>query len=450
MHMGTVADLLSGLFGLHGYTVSPEAALEGRSGAVYTVPILAESESGTIVVSGHLDGSPLERDAIDEFARCVADVGADRGVLLHLGEEAAEPAGHVVLWDRATLVRLLGETRLAEALGDPLPEMPLEQPHRVAETFEELLPEAFRAAAPDPEPAYAMEAILEVAEPTAASPRLDLDIPELPPMPEPDPIAPFPHLATPPVAMAAPVAAPAPVIAMPMPAPMAPPMAPAPAAAPATPFAAPWSPPTVAAAPAKPARKAPTRPVLPARVTLEDAKRKVKDRLFSVRMTEVLLHPVHLFDYEVDVLQEGKISCDTRDGRVQVHGSDKSALEVDPDQCNPDGPSLLAPDHPYQSTERVLRIQEERANPAALAHVVARHTRTVEVRVPDANNSLFYTERRKVEPKPEQVRLRHLGVFFRPAWRLHGDNGYVDVDAVDGRELDSQLRGSRTDAVLLD
>lgn len=534
MHMGTVADLLSGLFAQHGFAVSPEAALEGRSGTVYTVPILAESAAGAIVVSGHLDASPLERAEVDEFARCVADVGADRGVLLHMGETLAEPAGTVLLWDRATVARLLGEARLAEALGEAPPELPLERPAAPAvhlpETVDELLPEAFRGAVAEAEAPLevdmaALEAVMAPMTPSApaatAAPSAPLapasfaatgsmqlqldDIPALPPLPEPDPIAPFPELppapmaapmpplappaplpsmampapatrVRPPMGAAAPMAAPAemeapaspgfsapwtalaaPVpVAMPAPAaampavPVAPPVAVAPVASNPSPFTAPWSPPTTPATPPKPARKPPSRPVLPVRVTLEDAKRKVKDRLFSVRMAELLLHPVHLYDYEVDVLQEGKISCDTRDGRVQVHGSDKSTLEVDPDQCNPDGPSLLPPDHPYQTTERVLRIPEERAAPVAVGHAIARHTRTVEVRVPDANNSLFYTERRKVEPKPDQVRLRPLGIHFRPAWRLHGDNGHVDLDAVDGRELDAQLRGSRTDAVLLD
>ena len=45
---------------------------------------------------------------------------------------------------------------------------------------------------------------------------------------------------------------------------------------------------------------------------------------------------------------------------------------------------------------------------------------------------------------------RVLGVHFRPVWRLHGDNGYVDVDALDGREVDVQLVGSRHGAMMLE
>ncbi|MCA1819212.1 MAG: hypothetical protein LC620_04040, partial [Halobacteriales archaeon] len=103
MHMKPLAALLEELFTLHGHQVTSEAPLEGRSGSVYTIPILAESDGRALVVSGHLDGSPFAPQAVAEFAETVADVGADLGILVHTGPcdpAAAAAAGKVVLWDR--------------------------------------------------------------------------------------------------------------------------------------------------------------------------------------------------------------------------------------------------------------------------------------------------------------------------------------------------------------
>jgi hypothetical protein len=193
-----------------------------------------------------------------------------------------------------------------------------------------------------------------------------------------------------------------------------------------------------------------SRDVLPVRVSLDDAKRRVKDRLFSVRAAEVLLQPVHFFDYECDVLKDGSLACDTLDGRVQVHGSDKGTLDVDPDATNPLAPSLLTAGHGLPVEERVLRVTEDRARQLAHQHVTRKHTRNVSVRIPDHNNGLFYMENRKVAPTSDQIRLTHAGMYLRPVWRLHGANGIVDIDAVDGREVMSELRGNRTDAILLE
>jgi len=205
-----------------------------------------------------------------------------------------------------------------------------------------------------------------------------------------------------------------------------------------------------AAAGAQPPFPNASLPTLPVRIKVEDAKRRVKDRLFSIRAVEILLQLVHLFEYECDLLKEGSLEYDTHDGRIQVHGSDKTTLDVDPDVTNPHAPSLLSDGHPYTVEERVLRVAQDRAQQLAFQHVVTKHTRKVSVRVPDHNNSLFYTEKRNVAPTSQQIRLHHIGVHLRPVWRLHGSNGIADIDATDGRELMSEIRGGRTDAMMIE
>ena len=69
---------------------------------------------------------------------------------------------------------------------------------------------------------------------------------------------------------------------------------------------------------------------------------------------------------------------------------------------------------------------------------------------PDHHNSWRYTGRRKVEPSADQIRIRSLGIHFRPVWRMMGKNGQIDLDAMDGREVFSEVRGGRTDAMVVD
>lgn len=402
--MGTVVRLLEQLLGRHGHTVSLDADLEGRSGAIYTVPLLAEREMA-VLVTGHLEPTPLTAERVASFAETVADTGAALGVLVHLGPleagAAAAGQGRVALWSRDQLTRLLGETDLCEALGHAPPELPLEptlsvRGPAIAESVADLLPPAF-----------------SVPEPQLDMTGLDLGalVAEAATAPRPAPLPPVP--------------APAPSYAPP-PAQLPPPPAPA------------------------PPRPTASRPLLPVRVTEQDARRKVKDKLFGIERVELVLQPVHLFDYECDQLKEGSLAYDTLDGRVQVNASDKSLLDVDPDVANPEAPTLLAANHGLTVTERVVRIPEERALELARQHVTRKHVRSVEVRVPDHHNSLLYTERRKVEPTPDQIRLRPLGIHFRPVWRLMGRNGQIDLDALDGREVFSEVRGGRTDAMVVD
>ncbi|HEX2066922.1 MAG TPA: hypothetical protein VHI93_08935 [Candidatus Thermoplasmatota archaeon] len=401
MHMGTVVHLLERLLGRHGHTCSLDTDLEGRSGTIYTVPLLAEREHATLATV-HLDPAPLTAARVASFAQTVADTGAAVGLLVHLGPleagAAAAGEGRVALWGRDQFVRLLGETDLCEALGLELPGLPLDPAPAargpvLAESALDLLPPAF--SLPGPHLDLAGLDLGAVAEAANARPAL--------PSPAAPPVASIPSL----------------------------------------------SPQSAPPAPAAP-RPVASRPLLPVRVTEQDARRKVKDKLFGIGRVELLLQPVHLFDYECDQLREGSLAYDTLDGRIQVNASDKGVLDVDPDVANPDAPTLLAAGHGLPVTERVVRIPEERALELARQHVVRKHVRSVEVRVPDHHNSLLYTERRKVEPTPDQVRLRPLGIHFRPVWRMMGRNGQIDLDALDGRELFSEVRGGRTDAMVVD
>ncbi len=393
MALRQLVERLLEAFTRNGWEVSLDAELEGRSGQVHAVPLLAEWD-GQAVVLDAVESTTLEPEQVEAFAAAVADAGADRGILVHMGEGHVAGVGSVVVWGRATVARVLGDLVLADVVGGSVT-LPL-----------------------DPDPGTA--ASFPIAEPELELPGLDALLPtgfldpepELPPvpaaLPPPTPQAPIPSgpfgslmAALPPVA---------PTVIPPY-APVAPPRA-----APAAPFV----PFTIG------------KPTMPVRLLVADAHAKVADRLFGVERVELLLQPVHLFDYEVDLLKEGKLAYDTTEGQLQVNASDKATADVDPDLANPNAPTRLAAGHGHPITERVVRVTPERALELARAFVAKKHTRTIEQRVHDSRNSLYYSERKKVAPTNDQIRLTPLGLVLRPVWRLWGGNGHVDVDAVDG------------------
>jgi hypothetical protein len=212
--------------------------------------------------------------------------------------------------------------------------------------------------------------------------------------------------------------------------------------------AAPTMVPVIASVSAATSMPQTTHRMLPLRLDIQAASSKVAQKLFGIDRAELILQPVHLFDYEVDSFKDGSLETDTLDGRIEVNGSDKSIHIVDPDVCNPDARGVAMPN--VTPTERVMRVNSERARQLALTHIGKHHAKAVDVRIPDHHSGLYYAERRKIEPRPEQMRIAPLGVFFRPVWRLHGSNGQIDVDAVDGREVFAEVRGNRTDAIIID
>lgn len=594
--MPSLVELLEATFRAHGATVTVEAQLEGRSGTVYTVPILAEENDEATLVMGHLDDGTVPDEVIQELLATVQDTGATRGILCHAGAAPAHVPEGITLWDRNLLSARVGNALVSEALesdpgpleldayaeaaatslNDVLPDAFLEReetlevalpdelpdwtgisPEHITDDADTgpVLPEASAPTAPavhpsateeEPTHAWDLSALSEMS--TALATQEPAPNPE-PPVAQPAALPPPPSLpafippqeAVPeaPVAAAAPIRQPQATRGLdrllaehartPVPrstldpgaglsldidvdpltpfpeipanvAPTPPPPAPRPnppeptihlppafgslqaAVAPArsrSPVIDAEAKPSATGGPsglsslveaaqalARPPRAEPnllpelaptgpaghvprtSHPLLPVRVSLQEARKSVSEKLFGFRHAELLLQPVHFFDYEVDLFKEGSLATDTADGRIQVHGSDKTVSDIDPDVANPEAQGQPIPAMP--STERVMRVSSERARQLAIAYIAKKHTRAVDVRIPDHRSSIYYAERRKVEPQPEQIRLQPAGIYIRPIWRLHGSNGQMDVDAVDGHEVDAMVHGHRTDAIVLE
>lgn len=382
-------DVMAEALTVHGYACTRQAALEGRSGTVYTVPLLAESEEHAFILDIQTD-DPLPMAAVADMADVADDVGADAAVLCHLGTPEG-PAHNVVLWDESETTRVIGDARLSEALGKPPAPLRLTTSELVAESVTELLPPAFQ---PDVD--------LAAMETMGAEPE-----------PEEDLLGGFAALA-----------AAADDNELQMPDPLALPEDPTP-----TTF---------------------EHQLLPIRITPDEGRARLHGKLDRIDSVQMIMQPVHLLDYECDLLAEGSLRYDTVAGRVQVHGTDKAVIEVDPEAVDPQGFTKLADVPDLPGHERTLRVQDDRARQRSTDFLMEAHSRMVDVEVDDEENGFSYTEKKAVAPRPDHVRLHHLGIFHRVAWRFIGPSGHVDMDALTGETLDEVLANAHHDTMIID
>lgn len=467
-----LASLLAEVFAAQGWRTTQDAALEGRSGTVYGAPVLVETEGLVVLVERRGRDDRVRAGLIAEMQRVVADTGADIGLLAYLGDidddarhAASDPqvAQRIVLWDKTLLTLLVGSTRLAHATGTPLPTLPLEHaplaPPRA--WFDEPPAPTGDFAAPwDPAPARGQavpaphEAMREMA-PRQPTPR-ELAWHEAGPTPHegaPHPDT-SPHGAhqsatdfgdvLPPAFQDVDLGALERVGGLDSFFDAEPASGPRVGLLPD-----PWA--SATPAPPPPAPTPTMHPALPPRIRQEKAAQMVQDRLFGVRgAAELVLQPVHLFDYECDLLTEGSLRYDTVAGRVEVHGTTKDVRDVDPVWIDPAKAGPLPTDLQVPVDQRVLRVSDALA--AQLAHeaLLKAHSRIVQIESADEEDDVIVMERRDVSPRPDQVRVQPRGVVLRPFWRLRGGNGACLVDAITGEVVGEQLRTYDPDAMVIE
>jgi hypothetical protein len=479
MHVRRVANQLADLFARHGVAVEVDATVTGRTRTSYRLPLVLRTAEGPVLVDGDLEAASLDDGTVLRMYLTAVDCGA-RALLLHSGTvpDAARAfcGDKVTLWPQADAVALLGQSLWNAALGAPLPALPLTLPGPAAAPIVVVAPApepAKASAAPAPEPAAEVLAGTETIPPSPptgapAEPYIDLEAaPSATPAMDLETgvdvvVTTLPTDAADELASAEPL-----VAEMPPPPVELPPafrplpegrLAPRPEDAGAEHAAAVAEveanglqmPPAFRGEPTQQALPVPdgSRGLLPARITLEEARAKVGDRLFGIEEWELILQPVHLFDYSVDVLRAGSLAADTTHGLLQVNGTDRRVTAVPAGAIDPPARVFAAPD--LTVMDKVLRVSPERAAGVAREWATAQHGKTVHVNLAGVDDAFDLVERRTVGPTSGQVHLNPLGIWHRPFWRLWGSNGHVDLDAVEGSVIEADLKDSNPDFLLVD
>ncbi len=431
MHMRHIASALAHLFERHGHDVSLDAAIPGRTGADYVLPLAAWHDGEWLLVDGDLS-TPASEMAVHRLLMACIDTGA-RGIYCHAGsaDAAARNAclDQVLLWDRETLALLLGQTQIADAMGEAPPRLSLGFPTPTpAEQNLNPVPNVVVAATEgehlEEQPSEAAMAFAEL----------------MPPEPVREERAAESLGEVLPAAFQAVMA----------------PLTPAPAAEreldwEASPAVAPASVATVNI-PALQVLEVPSgsNGILAIKLSLPEAKQRVADRLMGWEQADLVLQPIHLFDYTVEVLQQGSLATDSKRGRIEINGTDRTVRPIT-DHIKLAGEAMPVPEASVTVMEKILRVNDARALQVATEWVDAQHSKTVRVASGDPDDEFALTELRRIAPTSGQVTLTPLGLWHRPFWRLWGDNGHVDIDAVDGAVLDEELRCvADSDAILIE
>ena len=486
--MRRVANQLADLFARHGLTAEVDATVIGRTRTAYRFPVVLRLGQ-VVLLDGDLENETVDDGSVLRLYLAATDVGA-KALFVHSGTvpaSAREYCGdRVTLWSKDEIVAAIGLTAWNSALGLPLPALPT-LPLPVP------APLAAPPVAPPPAPTTVApaETVIPPLAPTPLVPMPDagpvlatpaaeaptdsfIDLDDAPQAPVMDletgeavAVTTLPRTEADEMATAEPLPAPAPLATEPAPTSLKevlpeafldPMPIPDPAAAPSNPGAVSGTgaplfelPPAFRpAAEGKPALPVPegSNGLLPARVTLEDARRAVSDRLFGIEEWELILQPVHLFDYAVDVLRGGSLNMDTDRGRIQVNGTDRKVTATDPAASDPPARVFATPE--LVVMDKVLRVSPERAEQVARQWATELHGKTVHVPMSGADDGFDLTERRTVSPTSGQVTLRPLGVWHRPFWRLWGSNGHIDLDAVEGHVLDEEIKTADPDFLVVE
>ncbi|MFA5942911.1 MAG: hypothetical protein WC876_00400 [Candidatus Thermoplasmatota archaeon] len=482
--MRRIANQLADLFAHHGHSAEVDATVTGRTRTTYRFPLVVRGER-TLLVDGDIESDFLDDGSVLRLYLAATDVGA-KALFVHSGTAPASAREYcgdrVTLWSKDEIIAALGLTAWNSALGLPLPALPLvssvapvapvlrnqEPTERVEPQSPVVSVPSLLPSAPEPavlEPAPVLPDLVPAMEPVT-EPFIDLDDAPTPKVMDLETgdevqVTTLPKTEADELATAQRLPVPEPVLAT-EPAPTTlkeilpdafqvkarPPMVEAPAAdGPALFELPPAFRPTPGEGAALPVPEG-SNGLLPARVTLDEAKRAVSDRLFGIEEWELILQPVHLFDYAIDLLREGSLNVDTERGRIQVNGTDRKVTSTDPAASNP--PARVFATSELVVMDKVLRVSPERAEQVARAWATELHGKSVHVPMSGADDGFDLSERRTISPTSGQVTLNPLGVWHRPFWRLWGSNGHVDLDAVEGHALDEEIKTANPDFLVVE
>lgn len=416
MHLTALRPLVADLLEAHGYSVHDDESLEGRSGAVYHVPVVAEGDQ-VLLLEFKDSPDPVEPEDVDYLGRLIDDAGADHAVLIHQGPASRSLVARddVSLWGPERLRLLLGDHLLHTQTESPLRPLPIGAAARrdpreeVGDRPFHIPPPPVGITAPREEDTAA---VADVSLPTLTDDGFADLLPSA--FQDPDDEEDDAMLGIDFDALES-LDAPAPKPRSPRPAPAE-------------------------------RRLGPT--AIRPRIEVHEARAMVKDRITRIEREALVLWPVHLVDYECDLMIDGTLKQDTVQGRIQVRGDKQGTVRVDPNDLDVRTIGSVAwdgtvDDHPF-------RRDAAKAMEDAKALVMQTHTKMVDMEVDDDASDFSMTERKKVAPDGDQIRLKHLAATYRPAWRFESANGHVVIDALTGDTMDESLRTRSGDTIVVD
>ena len=166
-----------------------------------------------------------------------------------------------------------------------------------------------------------------------------------------------------------------------------------------------------------------------------------KNKMFNVKSVNLKLVPHYLFDYSMELLEEGSLDVKTFAGKLMVDATTNEIKDMRKDMELGD-----------RFTEPHVKMSFGFSKYDAFAAVnellVRAGTRMVEVQ--EKRGSTIVTVKKQMRPKEESIKIGDAGLLYMPVWHLESANGLMEIDGVNGAvmaekryKLDSSILGTK-------
>ncbi|PKK81637.1 MAG: hypothetical protein CVT47_01400 [Thermoplasmata archaeon HGW-Thermoplasmata-2] len=148
-----------------------------------------------------------------------------------------------------------------------------------------------------------------------------------------------------------------------------------------------------------------------------------KNKMFNVKSVNLKLVPYYLFDYSMDLLEEGSLDVKTFAGKLMVDATTKEINEV---RSGMEISDKFTEPHVKMS----FGFSKYDAFAAVNELLVRAGTRTVEVQ--ERKGSTIVTVKKQMRPKEESIKIGDMGIIYMPVWHVESANGLIEIDGVTG------------------
>lgn len=166
-----------------------------------------------------------------------------------------------------------------------------------------------------------------------------------------------------------------------------------------------------------------------------------KNKFFNVKSVNLKLVPYYLFDYSMELLEEGSLDVKTFSGRLMVDATTKEIKEMRKD-------IELGERFTEPHVKMSFGFSKYDAFAAVNELLIMAGTRTAEVQ--EKKGSTIITVKKQMRPKEESIRIADVGIIYMPVWHVESANGLMEIDGVTGGiisekkyKLDSSILGQK-------
>lgn len=166
-----------------------------------------------------------------------------------------------------------------------------------------------------------------------------------------------------------------------------------------------------------------------------------KKHFFDVKSMNLKLAPYYVFEYYMELLDEGSLDIKQFTGKVLVNAATRNMREM---------PRELETTESFNEPHIKLSFSFSKYDAFSAVNdlLIRAGTRTVEVQ--ETKGNAVISVKKQMRPKEESMKITDLGIVYMPIWHVESANGLMEIDGVTGEiiserkyKLDSSIIGQK-------